>query len=97
MKMKAAVLYEINEPLIIEELEIPDLGFGQVLVKIQASGICRKQIEEIKGHRGKDPFLPHTLGHEGAGIVKAIGPGVTKVKPGDYVALSWRACFQSVP
>jgi len=89
MNMKAAVLYEINKPLRVEELEIPEPGFGQVLVKIQASGICRKQIEEIKGHGGKDPFLPHTLGHEGAGIVKAIGPGVTKVKPGDYVALSW--------
>jgi len=89
MNMKAAVLYEFNKPLVIENLEVPEPSFGQVLVKIQASGICRKQIEEIKGHRGNDPFLPHTLGHEGAGIVKSIGPGVTKVKPGDYVALSW--------
>lgn len=87
--MKAAVLYEIDKPLVVEELEVPELNFGQVLVKIQASGICHKQIEEIKGHRGPDPFLPHTLGHEGAGIVEAIGPGVTKVKPDDYVALSW--------
>ncbi|MHA1685748.1 MAG: zinc-binding dehydrogenase [Candidatus Heimdallarchaeaceae archaeon] len=87
--MKAAVLYEINKPLVIEELEVPKPKFGQVLVKIQVSGICHKQIEEIEGHRGDDPFLPHTLGHEGAGVVEAIGPGVTKVKPGDYVALSW--------
>ncbi|MCG2718538.1 MAG: zinc-binding dehydrogenase [Nanoarchaeota archaeon] len=87
--MKAAVLYEINKPLVIETLRVPEPRFGQVLVKIQVSGICRKQIEEIEGHRGIDPFLPHTLGHEGAGIVEAIGPGVTKVKPGDYVALSW--------
>jgi len=78
MNMKAAVLYEFNKPLVIENLEVPEPSFGQVLVKIQASGICRKQIEEIKGHRGNDPFLPHTLGHEGAGIVKSIGPGVTK-------------------
>ena len=89
MFMKAAVLYEINKPLVIEELKIPELDFGQVLVKIQASGICHKQIEEIQGHRGKDPFLPHTLGHEGAGIVEDVGAGVTKVKPGDYEALSW--------
>jgi S-(hydroxymethyl)glutathione dehydrogenase/alcohol dehydrogenase len=89
MKIKAAVLYELNKPLIIEELEAPEPGFGQVLVKIQTTGICHKQIEEIQGHRGPDPFLPHTLGHEAAGIVKAIGPGITKVKPGDYVALSW--------
>lgn len=89
MDMKAAVLYEINKPLVIETLRVPEPRFGQVLVKIQVSGICRKQIEEIEGHRGIDPFLPHTLGHEGAGIVEAIGPGVTKVKPGDYVALSW--------
>jgi len=89
MNMKAAVLYEINEPLVIEELKVPKLGYGQVLVKIQASGICHKQIEEIQGHRGNDAFLPHTLGHEGAGTIEAIGSGVTKVKPGDYVALSW--------
>jgi len=89
MLIKAAVLYENNKHLVIEELKVPKPEYGQVLVKIQASGICHKQIEEIKGHRGKDPFLPHTLGHEGAGIVKDIGPGVKKVKPGDYVALSW--------
>lgn len=87
--MKAAVLYEINKPLKLEELEVSDPNFGQVLVKILATGICHKQIEEIQGHRGPDPFLPHTLGHEGSGIVEKIGPGVTKVKSGDYVALSW--------
>lgn len=87
--MKAAVLYETNKPLVVEELKVPEPNFGQVLVKIQASGICHKQIEEIQGHRGHDSFLPHTLGHEGAGIVESVGPGVTKVKPGDYVALSW--------
>ncbi len=89
MDMRAAVLYGINKPLVVETLNVPEPGFGQVLVKLQVSGICHKQIEEIQGHRGNDQFLPHTLGHEGAGIVKAIGPGVTKVSPGDYVALSW--------
>jgi S-(hydroxymethyl)glutathione dehydrogenase/alcohol dehydrogenase len=89
MKTKAAVLYKINGPLIIEELEIPQLKEGQVLVKILYSGICHSQINEIRGERGEDPYLPHLLGHEGSGIVEEVGPGVTKVKKGDYVVLSW--------
>ena len=89
MKTKAAVLYETNEPLQIEELTIPDLQSGQVLVKIAYSGICRSQLNEIQGLKGQDNYLPHTLGHEGSGIVEAIGPGVSKVKPGDHVVLTW--------
>jgi len=88
-KMKAAVLYETNKPLVIENLKVPELEFGQVLVKVCFSGICHKQMEEIQGHRGPDPYLPHLLGHEGAGVVEAIGPGVTNVAPGDHVVLSW--------
>ena len=89
MKTKAAVLYEINKPLQIEELTIPDLQPGQVLVKIAYSGVCRSQLNEIQGLKGEDNYLPHTLGHEGSGIVEAIGPGVSKVEPGDYVVLTW--------
>ncbi len=89
MKTKAAVLYKINEPLQIEELTIPDLQSGQVLVKIAYSGICRSQLNEIQGLKGKDNYLPHTLGHEGSGIVEAIGDGVSKVEPGDHVVLTW--------
>lgn len=88
-KTKAAVLYEINQPLVVEELEIPSLNSGQVLVKILFSGICHTQINEIKGLKGEDKYLPHLLGHEGSGIVEEIGEGVTKVKKGDYVVLSW--------
>ena len=87
--MKAAVLYETNRPLVIETLKIPEPDFGQVLVKVHFSGICHKQMEEIRGHRGLDPYLPHLLGHEGAGVVETIGPGVTIVAPGDHVVLSW--------
>ncbi|MCX5751945.1 MAG: zinc-binding dehydrogenase [Candidatus Saganbacteria bacterium] len=88
-KMKAAILYVLNQPLRIEELAVPDLLEGQVLVKISASGVCHSQLNEIKGKKGPDKYLPHTLGHEGAGVVEAIGPGVTKVKNGDHVVLSW--------
>ena len=89
MKTKAAVLYETNEPLQIEELTIPELRPGQVLVKIAYSGICRSQLNEIQGLKGQDNYLPHTLGHEGSGVVDAIGPGVSKVVPSDHVVLTW--------
>ncbi len=89
MKTIAAVLQEINKPLIIEELTLSDLQAGQVLVKIAYSGICHSQLNEIQGLKGEDKFLPHTLGHEGSGIVEKIGPGVTKVVPGDHVVLTW--------
>lgn len=89
MKTKAAVLYKLNSPLVIEEIEMPQLKSGQTLVKILASGICRTQLNEIKGLKGQDKYLPHLLGHEGAGRVEEVGPGVGKVKKGDYVVLSW--------
>ncbi len=89
MKTKAAILCKLNSPLLIKEIEIPKLKKGQVLVKILASGICRSQLNEISGNKGPDKYLPHLLGHEGAGIVEEAGPEVTKVKKGDYVVLSW--------
>lgn len=89
MKTTAAVLTEINRPLQIEELTIPPLKKGQVLVQVAYSGICHSQLNEIQGLKGEDKFLPHTLGHEGSGIVLEIGPDVTKVKPGDHVVLTW--------
>jgi S-(hydroxymethyl)glutathione dehydrogenase/alcohol dehydrogenase len=88
-KTLAAVLEKVGEPLAIREIEIPHLIFGQVLVKILFSGVCRSQLMEISGCRGKDNWLPHLLGHEGSGEVIEIGPGVTKVKPGDKVVLGW--------
>ena len=60
-----------------------------MLVKVEYSGVCHSQLHEIRGRRGPDRFLPHTLGHEGSGIVIQIGPGVNKVQPGDHVVLSW--------
>ena len=88
MKTKAAVLRNVGGPLLIEELEVPLLGRGQVLVRIFFSGICRSNINEINGRKGAD-FIPHLTGHEASAEVFEIGEGVTKVRPGDYVVCSW--------
>jgi len=86
--MKAAVLY--NKGLVVEDnVDVPQLKGGQVLVKVAFSGICRSQLMEIRGYRGVDKYLPHLLGHEGSGVVIKTGKKVTKVKPGDYVVLTW--------
>lgn len=88
---KAAILVRQNEPLIIDEIKLPSaLDVGQVLVKLDFSGICGSQIGEIKGVKGPDPYLPHLLGHEGSGYVIDVGIGVSTVKPGDKVVLHWR-------
>ena len=84
-KITAAVLFDINKPLKICELEIPKLKEGQVLVKIFYSGVCRSQLMEARGGRGEDPWLPHLLGHEASGEVVEIGPNVNKVKISDKV------------
>ena len=86
---RAAVLVEIGQPLKIMNLNLPDLKPGQVLVEIDYAGICHTQLHEVRGKRGPDLFLPHVLGHEGAGTVLSIGDGVKKVKVGDSVVLSW--------
>jgi len=87
--LKAAILTEQNAPLVVADVDVPNLDVGQVLVDLSYSGICGKQLEEISGKRGPDTYLPHLLGHEGAGVVKDVGPGVRKVKEGDHVVLHW--------
>lgn len=89
METLAAVLTELNRPLRLCTISLPTLRQGQVLVDVAYSGVCHSQLLEVRGKRGPDRFLPHTLGHEGSGIVREVGPGVTKVKPGDRVVLSW--------
>lgn len=88
--MKAAILQELNKELIIDNVQLHDLKWGQILVKIIKSGLCGAQIQEIQGLKGNSKFLPHLLGHEGCGIVEDIGPAVTKVKKGDKVVLHWK-------
>jgi len=87
--MKAAVLVELNSPLEIMEIPILSPEAGQVLVKMYASGICNTQLLEIDGKNASGPHNPNLLGHEGSGIVEEVGEGVTKVKKGDHVILSW--------
>jgi len=88
MKTMAAVLYQPNTPLVIEELDLEDPADGEVLVKLTAAGVCRSDYHVMKGEWTSP--LPVVLGHEGAGIVEGIGSGVKHVKVGDHVILNFR-------
>jgi S-(hydroxymethyl)glutathione dehydrogenase/alcohol dehydrogenase len=88
--MKAAILFACSEPLrVLDGVQVPEPGRGQVLVRLAYSGVCHSQLMEVRGGRGQDRYLPHLLGHEGSGTVVEIGEGVTKVVPGDKVILGW--------
>jgi len=87
--MKAAVFYEYNAPLKIEEIELDNPKRTEVLVKIAASGVCHSDLSVMNGTLPFPP-PPAVLGHEGAGVVEAVGAEVTAVQPGDHVILSWR-------
>jgi len=88
MKTTAAVLYTHKNPLIIEELDLAAPQHGEVLVEIKAAGICHSDLSVLQGVFSMPP-LPCVPGHEGAGIVREIGPGVDRVKVGDHVVLVW--------
>ena len=77
--MKAAVLYEARTPLVVEEVAQGEPGLGEVMVKLGASGVCHSDWHVVKGDWTHHP-LPTVLGHEGAGIVEAVGPGVTNIQ-----------------
>ena len=88
---KAAVLVDLNEELKILDLNyINEIKEGQVLVKLITSGICGAQLNEIKGIKGPDKYLPHMMGHEGYGEVIKVGSGVKRVKKNDKVIMHWR-------
>jgi len=91
ISFRAAYLEELDSPLVIEEIisEAP-LSFGQVLIRVEAMGICGSQLLEMSGKKGNKKFLPHLLGHEGVGVVEETGEGVTKVQSGDRVVMHWR-------
>lgn len=88
--MKAVVLEKLNSDLVIGDIELTPLQYGQVLVKNIVSGLCGAQLQEIAGLKGNANFLPHLMGHEGCGIVQEIGGGVNTVKVGDKVVMHWR-------
>jgi S-(hydroxymethyl)glutathione dehydrogenase/alcohol dehydrogenase len=88
--VRAAILVESNQPLVVDDLDLPTLQAGQVLVRMQYAAICGAQIGEIAASKGPDKYLPHLLGHEGVGTVEAIGAGVTTKRVGDRVICHWR-------
>jgi len=87
MRFKAAVLHRINDPLSIEDVEMASLAPGDVLIRNCASGLCHTDLEVMRGSQSYP--LPIVPGHEGAGIVEAVGKDVRAVKPGDHVIASW--------
>jgi alcohol dehydrogenase, propanol-preferring len=87
--MKAAVVHAFGKPLAIEEVPIPAPGPGEVLVKIVATGVCHTDVHAADGDWPVKPTPPFIPGHEGAGIVAALGAGVTNLKEGDPVGIAW--------
>ncbi len=87
--MKAAVVHAFCEPLRIEEVPVPTPGRGQILVKVEASGVCHTDLHAADGDWPVKPRLPFIPGHEGVGFVAAVGEGVTAVKEGDRVGVPW--------
>ena len=87
--MKAAVVRSFREPLAVQELPIPSPGPGEVLVKIRATGVCHTDLHAADGDWPVKPTLPFVPGHEGAGVVAAVGAGVKSLKEGDPVGIAW--------
>ena len=87
MTIRAAVLREPGAPAAVEDLELAEPGPGEVRVRIQASGVCHSDLHVRDGHWPRP--LPMAMGHEGAGVVEAVGPGVRSLAVGRPVALSW--------
>jgi alcohol dehydrogenase, propanol-preferring len=87
--MKAAIVEKFGQPLVVREVPIPTPGPGQALVQVVASGVCHTDLHAVDGDWPIKPTLPFTPGHEGAGIVTALGPGVSHLKEGDRVGIAW--------
>lgn len=87
--MKAAVVHKFGEPLVIEEVPVPQPEAGQVLIKVVASGVCHTDLHAADGDWPVKPKLPFIPGHEGVGYITEIGAGVTLLKEGDRVGVPW--------
>jgi S-(hydroxymethyl)mycothiol dehydrogenase len=88
-QVRAVVATAVGQPVSVQTIVVPDPGPGEALVAVQACGICHTDLHYREGGIGTD--FPYLLGHEAAGVVEAVGPGVTEVAPGDFVVLNWRA------
>ena len=88
-KMQAALVEAFGKPLVLRELDIPSPGPGQILVKTEACGVCHTDLHAARGDWPMKPTLPFIPGHEGIGLVVALGAGVTIVKEGDRVGVPW--------
>jgi S-(hydroxymethyl)glutathione dehydrogenase/alcohol dehydrogenase len=87
MEIRAAILWKAGEPLSVEAAELDPPGPGEVLVELKAAGVCHSDLHPARGDW--PARTPLVLGHEGAGIIREIGPGVRKLQPGDPVVFSW--------
>ena len=87
--MQAAQVEQFGKPLVLKEIDVPTPGPGQILVKTEACGVCHTDLHAASGDWPVKPALPFTPGHEGIGIVAALGAGVTAVKEGDRVGVPW--------
>jgi propanol-preferring alcohol dehydrogenase len=87
--VRAAVVHDFAQPLRVEEVPRPEPGPGEILVRIEASGLCHTDIHAAHGDWPVKPKLPLIPGHEGVGIVEGVGEGVTEVKEGERVAIPW--------
>lgn len=87
--MKAAVVHAFGQPLQIEEVPVPEVPPGQVLVKVAASGVCHTDLHAASGDWPVKPTLPFIPGHEGVGHVAAVGAGVKDIREGDRVGVPW--------
>jgi S-(hydroxymethyl)mycothiol dehydrogenase len=88
-EVRGVVAHRVGEPVAIETIVVPDPGPGEALVDVTACGVCHTDLHYREG--GINDEFPFLLGHEAAGVVAAVGDGVTSVEPGDYVVLNWRA------
>ena len=88
-KMQAAVLEQFGKPLVLREWDIPTPAAGQILVKTEACGVCGTDVHAARGDWPLKPIPPFIPGHEGIGLVAAVGAGVSAVKEGDRVGVPW--------
>ena len=88
-EVRAVIARAKGRPVTVETILVPDPGPGEALVQVQACGVCHTDLHYREG--GINDDFPFLLGHEAAGVVEAVGEGVTEVVPGDFVVLNWRA------